>query len=111
MWKLISDKEEHIKIVWHTKPLRSFLCVGCSTTLWLRPVFCVHAVSSIGRLPMINLEAEAQRLQPLRTSASRLIVLTHAENYFNKKWNAVADVVGLPLFIKILAIVAIERHV
>ncbi|WP_438426250.1 hypothetical protein [Aquimarina macrocephali] len=57
---------------------------------------------------MIIIEAEAQQLQPLPSSASIIIVLTVAENYFNKKWNAVADVVGLPLFIKILALMATE---
>lgn len=58
---------------------------------------------------MINLKAEAQQLQPLRPSALRLIVFTLAETYFEKKWNALAVVVGLPLFIKILALAAIER--
>ncbi|WP_143273594.1 hypothetical protein [Aquimarina sp. MAR_2010_214] len=52
---------------------------------------------------MINLEAEGQPQQQLRTSASRSIVLTQTVNYFSKKRNAVGDVVGLPLFIKILA--------
>ncbi|WP_158237334.1 hypothetical protein [Aquimarina sp. MAR_2010_214] len=57
---------------------------------------------------MIIIEAEAQQLQPLPSSASIIIVLTVAENYFSKKRNAVADVVGLPLFIKILALMATE---
>ena len=39
-------------------------------------------LSSIGRLPMINLKAEGQQQQQLRTSALRLIVLTHVEKRF-----------------------------
>ena len=72
-------------------------------------VFCVRHAGIFNRqIAMIIIEAEAQQLQPLPSSASIIIVLTHAENYFKKKWNAVADVVGLPLFIKILALMAIE---
>ncbi len=68
------------------------------------PLFCVRHAGIFNRqMTMIIIEAEAQQLQPLPSSASIIIVLTVAENYFSKKRNALDYAVDLPLFIKILA--------
>ena len=108
MLKFISDKSENIKIVWHIKPLHSFLCVGCSSTLRLRLLFCVHAVVFNRQTAMINLKAEGQPQQQLRTSALRLILLTHTGKRF-KSGRLKRHMRLWPSALEVLAIVAIER--
>jgi hypothetical protein len=54
---------DKIKILWRVaSPTGYFAPRRLLLFAMASPCFCVHAVSSIGRLPMINLEAEAQRL-------------------------------------------------
>jgi len=72
---------EKDKILWHTKPLHSFLCVGCSSPLRLRQL-CVQRSYLQSPDGYDYYWSWSTTLAPLRSSTSIIIVLTQNGKIF-----------------------------